>query len=1316
MKLTKLHINGFGRFGQEIVGPFDPGITVVYGPNEAGKSTLLEFIRTVLFGFPRQARDKHYPPLSGGRHGGLIEFCDDSGDIWSLERFTGPKGGQFTLRQGTGASSSDEGTLRRLTAHATKDLFRNVYAFTLDELQSRGLLKDDAVAGQIYSVGMGVARLPVFAADLRKRKEDLFKTRGSAQQLPKLLAELANGDKRLKELGKQSVQYRDLIAKREANDAQLSEFEDSRRNAERRRRQVQRLLDAWEDWTSLQDCEAQLAELPDYPDLPESAVERLDSLEDQIQQASEACDELRERLREETENVERPIPHASLLSEEKRVERIRRARGGFDESVGDLPDRQVELNALEAELERHLGDLGNDWDTERIARIDTTHARQQEIEAFRTRWSDAGDKARDAEAAHQHEVQELTRTREELNRVDADLQLPVRDRTSDGPVAEVASFDDLLEARDAVEGLRRGRTSFDDSVRDLPERRAELQALEHEFAERLRDLGQNWDEEALMHFDGSLVFRQETTRWQTRLQDCDRRIHEASAALEQSRRSEADAQRAAAAAEADLPLHPDTDDQADPDLRRRHLRLVRSRLDAFLRARDAAASLQNQLDQAKQDETGRRTGSCRGRLWALISTAVLVIAIPLLIVLWRLYSFDVLTPVMTALVAAVSVLVPAALLWAVLWLWNHRRRVPTQGWVSRLTQEVQLAEQAQATVRAELESAAVSLRMQSLPTADALDALEDEIDQQAAVWRVRQDRQERLEELKQTLRQRQDRTAACLTELDAAEKARHVAETDWRAWLQSRGVSGDWAPVTINELTARVDEVRARLGQVQQLRGRVQAIQDDIDEYIAEIHPLAARFGMPANATDLDRVKATADFLIEGLERARMLNDRRTELQRRIKEQSSAAGVTKKALTKTTEALAEAKSDWDQWRRGQGLPNDLTPFGAETILAKIETTRGAADQVQRMHDRIGAIQTDIDEFRALVASLARDCDVSLPSEDPETVADTADTFIGHAAEAQRQDTARREAADRRDTTTRDLQKQERRLTDLTERKQALLDHGRTNDAEEFRRRVATQEQRRELERRRADRNRSLRRGCGADQEFDDFRSELAASDVHLLQEQERRLADCLASIDEEQARLREERGGLDTELAQLETETESSRLRLERSLLMERLREAAAEWSKLALADLLLTATRRKFEEDRQPTVIRHAERCFREITDNRYDRLYAPIGEQTVEVREAASGDTKGPEQLSRGTREQLYLALRFGLIREFSEHSERLPVIVDEALINFDPDRARRAAAAFATLARTNQVIVFTCHATLRDLFAGEGATVLDISGVPA
>jgi uncharacterized protein YhaN len=167
---------------------------------------------------------------------------------------------------------------------------------------------------------------------------------------------------------------------------------------------------------------------------------------------------------------------------------------------------------------------------------------------------------------------------------------------------------------------------------------------------------------------------------------------------------------------------------------------------------------------------------------------------------------------------------------------------------------------------------------------------------------------------------------------------------------------------------------------------------------------------------------------------------------------------------------------------------------------------------------------------------------------------------------------------------------------------------------------------------------------------------------------------------------------------------------------VEQLQEHAREWSRLTIAEALLEKTRHKFERERQPSVVQHAQDFFSRVTGQRYSRLFSPVGEQngqqTITVIDG-SGASKQPNELSRGTREQLYLALRFGLIREFGEHAERLPVVVDEALVNFDPDRARLAARAFAELAETNQVLVFTCHPTTADMFADvAGAQVIDIS----
>ena len=105
-------------------------------------------------------------------------------------------------------------------------------------------------------------------------------------------------------------------------------------------------------------------------------------------------------------------------------------------------------------------------------------------------------------------------------------------------------------------------------------------------------------------------------------------------------------------------------------------------------------------------------------------------------------------------------------------------------------------------------------------------------------------------------------------------------------------------------------------------------------------------------------------------------------------------------------------------------------------------------------------------------------------------------------------------------------------------------------------------------------------------------------------------------------------------------------------------------------------------------------------MTGGRYERLISPLGSQVITAL-APDGSSKATGQLSRGTEDQLYLALRFGLIREFGARSARLPVIVDDILVNFDPERAQRAAAAFVDLAQTNQVLVFTCHPETRDLF---------------
>src|SRR6185295_18779259 len=114
---------------------------------------------------------------------------------------------------------------------------------------------------------------------------------------------------------------------------------------------------------------------------------------------------------------------------------------------------------------------------------------------------------------------------------------------------------------------------------------------------------------------------------------------------------------------------------------------------------------------------------------------------------------------------------------------------------------------------------------------------------------------------------------------------------------------------------------------------------------------------------------------------------------------------------------------------------------------------------------------------------------------------------------------------------------------------------------------------------------------------------------------------------------------------------------------------------------------------ERQPEVLRQASSFFNVMTEQRYVRVIAPLDGGDIQV-ERADGVRLGPQVLSRGTAEQLYLSMRFALVREYANHVDPLPVVFDDIFVNFDPTRSRTSLKALRELSTTHQVLLFTCH----------------------
>ena len=148
----------------------------------------------------------------------------------------------------------------------------------------------------------------------------------------------------------------------------------------------------------------------------------------------------------------------------------------------------------------------------------------------------------------------------------------------------------------------------------------------------------------------------------------------------------------------------------------------------------------------------------------------------------------------------------------------------------------------------------------------------------------------------------------------------------------------------------------------------------------------------------------------------------------------------------------------------------------------------------------------------------------------------------------------------------------------------------------------------------------------------------------------------------------------------------------------EELQRQARAWCRLRLAHALLHRAKLAFEKERQPRVIRRAAAIFRDITAGAWQDVGAVVGDSSLRVM-PPQGEPVSPEQLSRGTQEQLYLALRLAYIQDHAAQASPLPVIMDDVLVDFDPGRARRTARILGDLSQgrygpRQQILFFTCH----------------------
>jgi uncharacterized protein YhaN len=469
VRLLELEIVGFGAIANRRIdlSRGDGALQLIYGPNEAGKSTTLRAILGLLFGI-----DHHSPDAKLFGSDALrlrAKLCDADGRVLAISR---RKGSKNTLLDAAD-EPLDEAVLQRALGGLTAPVFRTMFGLDHERLRAGGeqlRLGQGDLGESLFQAGLGVSGLHEALGRLGKEAEELWKPRGQ-KPLNQAIEAHAQARKSVREHGKRAEavrdQERELDAAREERGAlQLRRTE--LQSEQSRLARALRVLPKLAQRRELGDKRAALGSTPQLPD-------DCEQLRSGAQHELIVCASQREQLERSLARLERSraemvIPESLLALSPEHVREIRNRLGSHLKAATDLPIRRAELRAHELDAAAALRTLGHPVAFEAVESLRVDTATQTRIAKLAREHSGRLERVEAAERGLQAAQLQLDKAR-------ADLDALPRASAEQGvaqPVASALPSESVVEAfRARFERLEQARARHEiaaQSLRDRDER------------------------------------------------------------------------------------------------------------------------------------------------------------------------------------------------------------------------------------------------------------------------------------------------------------------------------------------------------------------------------------------------------------------------------------------------------------------------------------------------------------------------------------------------------------------------------------------------------------------------------------------------------------------------------------------------------------------------------------------------------------------------------------------------------------------------------------------------------------------------------
>nr|MDQ3329623.1 AAA family ATPase [Planctomycetota bacterium] len=365
MRFLRLDLLAFGPFTKASLDFSAPGLHLIYGPNEAGKTTARRALRTALFGFRTKPVEFDFVhDKSALRVGLLIE--DGKGTRSAFIRRRGNKNDLLDADGQTPLENDPISTLLAgvgLVGETRETHFERAFAIGEAELRLGG---QEILAGKgdlselLFMTAAGLPQLRAVERELTSAAEALFLPSGKKPPINDAILrwKTLQGAAQQKSLPPaEFVQHTEALRQATANrdriEATLTELR-------RRQAKLERIRHAVHPAGRLREHEAELAGVADAPLLPEGFSENRRRIEAERQLVTVRLSGLDAEAEQiESRLAELQVPD-DLLAAAQEIERLYKRLGSYEQTLADTPKRLAELAQFEADAKARLREVRPD--------------------------------------------------------------------------------------------------------------------------------------------------------------------------------------------------------------------------------------------------------------------------------------------------------------------------------------------------------------------------------------------------------------------------------------------------------------------------------------------------------------------------------------------------------------------------------------------------------------------------------------------------------------------------------------------------------------------------------------------------------------------------------------------------------------------------------------------------------------------------------------------------------------------------------------------------------------------------------------------